>query len=283
MRRHLSFECAGETLVGTLDGAKGATRGLIIISGGNEIRSGGHRGMTFLAQDLLKMLANDSVAVFRFDRRGIGDSSGENSGFLGSNDDLAAAIAAFRAACPNLAKITGLGLCDAAAALILHSAADALDQRILLNPWTLETAAQSGASDSDTSPALPPAAAIRARYLAKLKNPKELWRLISGKVNLRKLWRGLRQAKASAAHGSADSLAGKMRAGLSQIAEPVIILIAQKDTTAMAFMAQWNSRDWADVRGNASVRLIERDTASHSFASAEDAAWLRDQVAALVL
>jgi exosortase A-associated hydrolase 1 len=274
MRRHVAFSCAGETLHGTADGLKNSTRGLIIISGGNEIRSGGHRGMAQLAQSL----ASEDLAIFRFDRRGIGDSSGQNAGFLGSNDDLAAAISAFRNACPALTHISGLGLCDAASALILHPATAELDGLILLNPWTLETAAQGEAADGDTAPALPPAAAIRARYLTKLKDPKELWRLISGGVNLGKLWRGLWQAKAASSAVSPDSLAGMIKGRLANGIIPASILIAQKDTTAMAFKAHWNSRDWADVRINSNITLIERNTASHSFANAEDSAWLRDQV-----
>ena len=44
MRRLIEFPCAGETLFGTLDEAPGST-GLLIVSGGNEIRIGAHRGM----------------------------------------------------------------------------------------------------------------------------------------------------------------------------------------------------------------------------------------------
>ena len=38
-RRHFTFACAGDTLFGTLDEAPGTT-GLLLVSGGNEIRSG---------------------------------------------------------------------------------------------------------------------------------------------------------------------------------------------------------------------------------------------------
>ena len=51
MRRLIAFPCAGETLLGTLDEAYGKT-GLLIVSGGNEIRIGAHRGMALLAQRL---------------------------------------------------------------------------------------------------------------------------------------------------------------------------------------------------------------------------------------
>ena len=42
MRRVISFACEGETLFGSVDEAPGTT-GLLIVSGGNEIRCGAHR------------------------------------------------------------------------------------------------------------------------------------------------------------------------------------------------------------------------------------------------
>ena len=48
MRSLIAFPSAGETLAGTLDTAPGAT-GLLIVSGGNELRMGAHRGMAMLA------------------------------------------------------------------------------------------------------------------------------------------------------------------------------------------------------------------------------------------
>ena len=112
MRHQLSFPCEGATLAATLDEAPGTT-GLLIVSGGNEIRSGAHRGMATLAQ----RIAAAGHPVFRFDRRGIGDSEGENTGYTNSGPDIAAAIAAFRRAAPQLTRIIAFGNCDAASAL----------------------------------------------------------------------------------------------------------------------------------------------------------------------
>ena len=100
MRRLLSFPCEGAALAATLDEAAGST-GLLIISGGNEIRIGAHRGMARLAADV----AAAGFPVFRFDRRGIGDSEGENGEFTTSGPDISAAIAAFRSECPHIEQI----------------------------------------------------------------------------------------------------------------------------------------------------------------------------------
>ena len=92
IRRHLTFSVAGNTLVATIDEGPGTT-GLLIVSGGNEIRAGAHRGMAMLAA----RLAQSGTPVFRYDRRGVGDSTGSNAGFAGGRDDLLAAAAACRA------------------------------------------------------------------------------------------------------------------------------------------------------------------------------------------
>ena len=174
MRRLIAFQCAGETLIGTLDPATGAT-GLLIVSGGNELRSGAHRGMTMLAA----RLAAAGVPVLRFDRRGVGDSSGENGGFRAAADDIAAAAAALRREQPQVTRSVGFGNCDAATALTLFGRAAGIDALVLANPWVIEP------TDD-----LPPAAAIRARYAARLRDPAEWRRLLGGGVDLAKLAKG---------------------------------------------------------------------------------------------
>ncbi|WP_010216788.1 hydrolase 1, exosortase A system-associated [Sphingomonas sp. PAMC 26621] len=180
MRRLMTFPCAGETLVATLDEAEGKT-GLLIVSGGNEIRIGAHRGMALLAQ----RLAARGHPVFRFDRRGIGDSTGENGGFLSSAPDIAAAATAFRAE-TGIERLAAFGNCDAATALALFGNAAGIDRLILANPWVIEQFDD-----------LPPAAAIRARYAEKLRDPREWLRLARGGVSLRKLFRGLSNCRAT--------------------------------------------------------------------------------------
>jgi len=126
-RRHVTFTCEGAMLVGTIDEPVAGSldeaidTGLLLVSGGNEIRSGAWGGQAQLAS----RLAAEGFPVFRFDRRGIGDSEGPNGGFLSSAPDIQAAIAAFRMVCPSLRRIVGFGNCDAASALMLARGADA--------------------------------------------------------------------------------------------------------------------------------------------------------------
>lgn len=263
MRRWLNFDVEGATCAATLDEADGR-HGLLIVSGGNEVRSGAHRGMARLAA----AVAAAGHPVLRFDRRGVGDSEGVIRGFEHSGEDIAAALALFRRECPHLTRVTAFGNCDAAAALLLHHRAGGPDALLLANPWTIDTAEDTGATD-----ALPPPAAIRARYAAKLKDPREWWRLLRGGVDLGKLARGLRSASAAPV---ATGLVGDLAAAFARVDCTVTVLLASRDGTAQAFAAAWGSAAFAAVRGKAVVESI--GSGSHGFADAEARAWLEARV-----
>lgn len=259
MRELIALSCAGDALLGTLDRAP-STRGLLIVSGGNELRIGAHRGMALMAQ----RLAAAGYPVFRFDRRGIGDSTGANRGFEESALDIAAAVAAFRHAVPTLTRIVAFGNCDAASALALHDTGG-IDALVLANPWVIEP-------DGDD---LPPAAAIRARYAERLRDPKAWGRLVTGGVNLRKLAGGLAKLRGNEAPAP-EGLAGRVAAGLAAKAVPATILLARRDNTAIAFAEAWETPAFAPLRERIAPQI--RDTDSHSFHRAEDKAWLEGRL-----
>jgi exosortase A-associated hydrolase 1 len=254
-RLHNGFDCDGAQLVGTLDRAAGKT-GLMIVSGGNELRSGAWAGQAQLAA----RVAAAGHPVFRFDRRGIGDSEGTNAGFRGSLPDIKAAIAAFRQAAPQLTRIVAFGNCDAATALLLGASELDVDGFVLANPWTI---------DGDEAPEAMPAAAVRSRYLEKLANPREVWRLLSGGVDLRKLAKGLRSAATVATPGS--PLVETMQAQCDAAAVPVQILLASRDRTAQMFTEVW-------PRGDTRVATI--DSGSHSFSDETGREWLFERMLA---
>jgi exosortase A-associated hydrolase 1 len=249
VRRTLTFECEGTTLSATLDSAN-SHAGLLIVSGGNEIRIGAHRGMAKLAADI----AAAGHPVFRFDRRGIGDSHGENEGFTSSGPDIIAATAAFSAACPQLKAIAAFGNCDAAAALTLFHARS-LNALVLANVWIIETADD-----------LPPPAAIRAHYAERLRDPKAWKRLLAGTVNIKMLGRGLRGL---ARPNVTSSLAQTIVTGIRTFPGSVEIILAERDMTAIAFADEWRK-----VGSAPNVAVTTINSASHSFASARDYAVL---------
>jgi exosortase A-associated hydrolase 1 len=248
-RRHILFSCEGDTLAGTLDHAPGTT-GLLLVTGGNEIRSGAFSGQAQLAA----RIAAAGYPVFRFDRRGIGDSTGDNRGFRESRADIQAALAAFRREAPHLDRVVGFGNCDAASALMLASGAGC-DALVLANPWTIEH--DDGA---------PPPEAIRERYAAKLRDPRELARLATGKVSLRKLAGGLSRALRPAP--APTSLAQEMKAGLSDFVGPAHFLIANRDRTGQAFAAAWD----------AEPRIERCPGATHAFVEPHARDWLFERL-----
>ena len=250
-RRHLTFACGLDTLAGTLDDAHGGT-GLLLVSGGSEIRSGAFAGQAQLAAQV----AARGHPVLRYDRRGISDSSGTDTGFRNSAPDIAAALAAFRREAPHVTRVVAFGNCDAASALMLAEGAGC-EGLVLANPWTF-----------DSDDAAPPPAAIRARYISKLKKPRELFRLLTGKVSLTKLAGGLaRSAKRSAP----TSLAQEIEQGLARFAGPTHILIAERDRTGQAFLTGWKASD---------PRIQRCEGANHAFAEAHAREWLLAQLLA---
>ncbi len=256
MRRLIAFACEGAPCMATLDEAPGR-KGLLIVSGGNEIRSGAHRGMVRLARNIAAV----GFPVFRFDRRGIGDSDGQNGGFTSSGPDIAAALAAFRAAQPQLQSIVAFGNCDAATALVVHRGEAAIDALVLSNPWVIEP------KDD-----LPPPAAIKDRYARRLRDPAAWAALLTGKVNIASVARGLGRIVAPA---KPTDLASAFAAAMTDAPLPTRILLASGDGTALAFADAWKGEAFATVRQRADVQVQTIDSLSHSFASDADYAALR--------
>lgn len=247
-------------LAGTLEEGH-ATSGLLIVSGGNEIRIGAHRGMVEIAQTI----AANGHPVFRFDRRGIGDSDGENNGFEFSGPDLAAALATFRAACPQMSRVIAFGNCDAATAVILHHAS--VDHLVLANPWVIEP------TDD-----LPPTAAIKDRYARRLRDPTAWLALISGKIDIRSAVRGL--SRISQTRAASNGLVDRVAAALANDNKPTTILLATGDNTAIAFVDAWNGASFALARRRTEITIRKMNSASHSFASEADFAVLVETLSA---
>src|SRR5262245_34032234 len=97
--RALTFKCEDETLVGVMHVAPApAVRGVLIVVGGPQYRVGSHRQFLLLARHL----AAAGVPVFRFDYRGMGDSSGAVRTFEDIGTDLRCAMDRFFAEAPAL-------------------------------------------------------------------------------------------------------------------------------------------------------------------------------------
>jgi exosortase A-associated hydrolase 1 len=246
MRRLLTFACEGESLSATLDEGPGAA-GLLIVTGGTQTRIGSHR----LFERLSKTLSESGFPSLRFDRRGVGDSSGADPGYEHSRADIAAAAELLRANAPHVERIYGLGLCDGATALALHGQAARLSGLILVNPWFVE--AESGS---------PPAAAIRAHYRRRLMSAEGWKKIFKGNVSIAKLIGGVRKAATS----EESSLSADVARSLASASLPITVVLARGDHTAIAAGAELKRDHWKPLLG--SVREINTD--SHTFAKPGD-------------
>ena len=254
-RRHFLFDCEGVQLAATLDDGA-ATVGLLLVSGGNEVRAGAWNGQAKFAA----RIAAQGYPVMRFDRRGVGDSEGENGEFRSSAPDIASALTAFRRECPQLTKIVAFGNCDAASALMLSCGMGigaGIDAMVLSNPWTIEDDAQEE-----------PAEVVRDHYRRRLTDPAAIRRLLTGKVSIGKLLRSLLSA-ARPAPTELSGLVAEMAEGIAAYPGRIRFLVAARDRTGQAFLARWDKSD---------TRMQVCPDATHSYVEAHAQDWLVAQV-----
>jgi exosortase A-associated hydrolase 1 len=249
VRRLLSFDCEGSALGASLDSAEGET-GLLLVTGGTQTRIGSHR----MYERLALALSEAGWPCFRFDRRGVGDSEGEDPDFKESGPDLAAAAAAFRREQPQLRRLIGFGLCDGASALALHGQPAGLDGYLLANPWFVETEAGE-----------PAAAAIKSRYKDQLLSLQGWKRLLSGSISYRKVLKGLSKIVSS----KPSSLAGEISTALGKARVPAQLILASGDGTAIAAEAEWSSPAFRSLR-QANPPPLKIDSDSHTFSRPGD-------------
>jgi exosortase A-associated hydrolase 1 len=251
MRRLLSFPCEGATLGASLDGADGRT-GVLIVTGGTQTRIGSHR----LFERLAKLLAEAGYPCFRFDRRGVGDSDGEDPDFRGNRADMQAAATAFRDSCPALETMVGFGLCDGASSLALFGGEAGLAALIMVNPWLVE--AESGA---------PPPAAIKHHYRQQLLSLSGWKKLLFGSVSYKKLFKGIAKVVAP---GKPQGLGSEVAAGLAGSRLPVALILASDDATAVAAAAVWRSASFAKAVKQVPVETSRIATNAHTFSRPGD-------------
>jgi exosortase A-associated hydrolase 1 len=257
MRRLLTFAVQGETLGASLDAGDGGL-GLVMVTGGTQTRVGSHR----MYERLAAALSGLGVTTLRFDRRGVGDSSGGDPGFRQSGEELAAAVELLRRERPGLRKIYGFGLCDGATALCLAGAQAGLDGVILANPWLVEAEAGS-----------PAPAAVRHHYRERLLSREGWKKILTGQINIRKLLKGLRSV---AGAGQASPLAQQAASGLSRSHLPAVAILCSGDATAIAARNELKALYFNGLI--AEVHMIDSD--SHTFARPGDAEHLAQAMSA---
>lgn len=274
----VTFVCGDARLYGILSRPEApATRGVLILVGGPQYRTGSHRQFVLLARSL----AECGVPVLRFDYRGMGDSEGQPRTFEDIGDDLHAAIDHFMQLVPGLREVVIWGLCDAASAALLHAPRDVrVAGLVLLNPWVR--------TDQGIAKAY-----FRHYYLRRLFQ-RDLWqKILTGRFHFLAALRdgGRLAVKALGSRSPKDtptlgehsqrgeqhaSLPQRMLCGLRQFRGKVLVITSGNDLTAQEFLDLVNaSREWRKAMTSSRVTRRTLPGANHTFSSRE---W-RDQVA----
>lgn len=267
------FECDVDRLIGIVNYPKRSIEtGVVIIVGGPQYRAGSHRQFTLLA----RQLAEQGIASFRFDYRGMGDSEGDMRTFEEIDGDIKASIDTFMTQAPNIKRVILWGLCDAASAALYYGHTDPrVKGLVLLNPWVHSEAGAARAR-------------FKHYYLNRLFS-KSFWaKLLTGQVrlgaSLGELANSARHAGASKEldnaiptdprHGSPGYI-NRMLRGLKKFDGKVQIILSGNDLTAQEFSALIKQDStWRKAVANKNISTQEIKAANHTFASK---AW-RDQV-----
>lgn len=257
------FPCASETLLGILTKTEQSNSvGVLIAVGGPQYRVGSHRQFVLLARSL----AAAGFSVFRFDYRGMGDSTGDLRQFDDVSDDIGAAINAFQDASPEVERIVLWGLCDAASASLIYW--DATQNKriagmVLLNPWV-----RSEASLAKTQ--------IKHYYgqrLLQLEFWKKLltFRLGVGQSlkDLIGAWlRARTKAPQGALGGLSDTFQRKMIRAMLYFPGYTLLILSGEDYTAKEFL-EFSQADSQAMQAFSAERFERVDLAGadHTFSS----------------
>jgi exosortase A-associated hydrolase 1 len=263
------FACEGEPLVGIAAiPEEPRARGVLVAVGGPQYRVGSHRQFALLC----RTLAAEGYPTFRFDYRGMGDSTAPPRNFEQVGPDLAAALDAFSASCSALREIVVWGLCDAASAALMFAVDDArVGGLVLLNPWVRDDATLAQAR-------------VKHYYGGRLASRAFWGKVLRGKLDV---GQSLRELIANAARSlgprsstvpGTESFQARMARGLARFDGQVLLALSGNDLTAKEFLEYVRARpEWTRLLAAPRVRRIDIPQADHTFSRA---GWRREVEAA---
>jgi len=261
--RCVTFRCGGDEVVGVLhlpDRWSGGEAGFLIVVGGPQYRVGSHRQFVLMA----RMLASAGYPVFRFDYRGMGDSTGTPRCFEDIHSDIDSALGAFQSAVPAVRRIVLFGLCDSASAALMYGSTDSrVSQLVLANPWVRTEVGEARAL-------------VKHYYRTRLMQ-RSFWRkLLTGDVKLvgamQSLGTLLSRARFDAQSiGTRVDYIDRMAEGLSNFRGRILILISGRDLTAKQFEDLCaESPRWRTLTSRPSVTWVRISNADHTFSNSVD-------------
>lgn len=267
-QRAIRFSCHDSMLYGVLSiPEQVSARGVLIVVGGPQYRTGSHRQFALMA----RFLATQGIAVMRFDYRGMGDSEGESRSFESIDDDIRHAIDQFHVQVQGLREVVIWGLCDAASAALFYAHRDPrVTGLVLLNPW-IRT--EIGAAKTY----------LRHYYLQRLLDREFWFKVLRLRFDIRSSTRSFFRLLATAlplksatpspsgmddiGRFSAGSLPDRMLAGLERFQGKVLFILSGNDLTAKEFSDHAAaSHGWSKRLSSPKVQVRHLADANHTFA-----------------
>jgi exosortase A-associated hydrolase 1 len=254
----LTMQCKGDVLLGVLSQPDRASKlGLIVVVGGPQYRVGSHRQFVLLA----RCLASAGHPVLRFDYRGMGDSGGAVQSFEAVEDDIATAIDALQAACPEVERVVLWGLCDGASASVLYCGATH-DVRVsglcLLNPWV-----RSDATLARTH--------LKHYYTRRLLEAAFWRKLLFGKIGWKRVITdfagNIKDSRGQAKMNTqVEPFQSRMATALRHFSGSILLLLSAEDYTAKEFIECAGSDPlWRGILERPDLQKIEIEGADHTF------------------
>jgi uncharacterized protein len=268
----ITFDCAGDTLVGIVHKPeRPGRRGIVIVVGGGpQYRAGGHRQLTLWS----RTLCEQGYAVLRFDYRGMGDAHGEFRGFTDVDDDIRCAVDELAKAAPEVEEFVLWGECDAASAILLYACRDPrVKGAVLLNPWVRTEAVAAKA-------------VLRYYYLQRIMQPSFWRKVFSGRFEVANSLRSALALVRQSRRGSAasESKAGSelgapisrelpftegMLTGLARFSGPIMLVLSGRDLIAREFeILTKGSAAWNQALQEKSITRFDMAEGDHTFSSA---------------
>lgn len=258
------FECAGEHLVGVIAGLDAEhSTGVLIVVGGPQYRVGSHRQFVSLA----RALTAAGYPSFRFDYRGMGDSSGKQRTFETVEADLCTAASVFRARVPTMRSLILLGLCDAASAILMTvQRIEDVTGLILANPWVRRPETQN-------------AVVVRHYYAGRLVS-RDFWtKLFCGRVSVahsvteaaRRLAAMLQAQRSANNVAPTGDFVDRMRDGWNRFAGDRLVMLSDQDLTAREFEDLFRKDPaWSRIPQSARTTIRTFRGADHTFSRSVD-------------
>ena len=254
----LPMQCEGEVLLGMLSQPDRASKlGVIVVVGGPQYRVGSHRQFVLLA----RCLASAGHPVLRFDYRGMGDSGGAVQSFEAVEDDIATAVDALQAACPEVKRVVLWGLCDGASASVLYCGATH-DVRVaglcLLNPWV-----RSDATLARTH--------LKHYYTSRLFEAAFWRKLLFGKIGWKRAITdfagNIKNSRGQAKMNTqVEPFQTRMATALRHFSGSILLLLSAEDYTAKEFIECAGSDPlWRGILERTDLQKIEIEGADHTF------------------